>query len=443
MTKIIKNNKFVLLFLVVFYLILVFCHFQTFVINDDLPYSLFYRADNRITNISGIISNQLFDYSHISPRVFIHFIVQFLLIFDKNMWSFINPLIIILIIISMSYLVKIITKTKVKNIYLVLLSIISFLLLYSFKDLIYWVAGSVNYVWVFLFLILFIIYYLKIGFTSRPILTFLICLCGSMLCETTGIFILIMIIADFIIKIFTEKEIKNYLLKYLFLLVGVIGGLLFILLSPSVIGRMAGDDTWSTLSLIDKVLMSIPTISDNLFNVFNIYNLYPSLLIISIIYVLFKISRKKVLAFSFIAFSLCVLGFLFDNGWFWFLLGVLLFVFECYILIHRNDQQLIPLLVAISIVAYSLMITPEYASGRVNFHVLLFLSIFIIYNFIYQSEINKGCRVFIWCLAFLLIVLEIIIYAYIGWLPVGCRPFAYAISDRCRQLLCPFIKDLR
>ena len=127
----IKNNKWSILFLTLLFGILVYCHFNTFIINDDLPYSLFFRGPNRITNLKEVLINQIFDYSHISARVFIHIIVQALLIFDKNLWSILNPLVIILIIILMSYIVYEITLKKLKPFYIILLMSLNFLPLIS------------------------------------------------------------------------------------------------------------------------------------------------------------------------------------------------------------------------------------------------------------------------------------------------------------------------
>ena len=92
--KLVVDHKLISFCFVLFYLILVYCHFQTFIINDDLPYSLYFRVNDRITDLKGVIINQIFDYSHISPRVFIHTMVQLLLIFNKDLWSILNPLVI-------------------------------------------------------------------------------------------------------------------------------------------------------------------------------------------------------------------------------------------------------------------------------------------------------------------------------------------------------------
>ena len=98
MLELLKKRKFEIIFFLLFFIILLYTHLNTFVANDDLPYSLFFRQTNRITNIMGVIKNQVFDYCHISSRIIVHSIVQFLLIFNKNLWSILNPIMILLTI---------------------------------------------------------------------------------------------------------------------------------------------------------------------------------------------------------------------------------------------------------------------------------------------------------------------------------------------------------
>ena len=77
-----KKNKLEIIFFLVITLLFIYCGLQTFVINDDLPYSLFYRGDVRITNIKQIIRNQASDYLTINGRFFIHCAVQFSIFFN-------------------------------------------------------------------------------------------------------------------------------------------------------------------------------------------------------------------------------------------------------------------------------------------------------------------------------------------------------------------------
>ena len=110
----------------------------------------------------------------------------------------------------MSYILYIITGKKATPLYLVLSSMLGFLLLYNYKYIIYWVAGSINYVWVFLIMLLFMLYYIKEGF-KKPLLTFTLCLCTSILCEASAIFVIVILVFDLFLKL---SKI-NYILQLL------------------------------------------------------------------------------------------------------------------------------------------------------------------------------------------------------------------------------------
>ena len=406
-----KENKLIILFLFLLFGVLVYCHFQTMILNDDLPYSLYFRADNRVTDILGIIKNQVFDYSHINPRVFIHFVVQFLLMFDKNLWSILNPIVIIGIVVLMSYIIYELTNKKTKFVYILLASTVMFLLLYNYKYLIYWVAGSVNYVWVFLLYLLVILYYLKIGFLKKTVLSFFLCLAFSSLCEATSILMIVLLLFDLFRQLFVEKKNKKNIIKYVFYLIGALVGFAFLMLAPSNNMRMIGDNNWASLNIFEKMFKSIPVISDKMFNIFDIYNLFPLMMLVSIIYYLRKDRNLK--WFTLGAGLLMVLSF--ATSWGWFLFGILLLIFQCYIFIKNKDYKLIGILLGGYAVLYSLAITPEYSASRTAFHLSLIMGMFTIYNFIYENEMSKAIRIIMILLLVGTVIFEVIIYSYIGF----------------------------
>lgn len=149
-------------------LCLIYCSINTFIINDDLPYSFFHRTSTRITNIKQILGNQIADYKNISPRVFVHCVVQFLLIFGKSVWSIVNSIVIVLSMFVMNQISGLYSKKK-NTVLSILIIISSFLSMILYKKIIYWVAGSVNYVWIGLYLLILLYYYLKNGYSKNKI----------------------------------------------------------------------------------------------------------------------------------------------------------------------------------------------------------------------------------------------------------------------------------
>ena len=93
--KFLKKHKVLIISIIILLLTLIYTSFNTFLSNDDLPYMFFYRGNKRITNLIQVIKNQVADYKHINGRFFIHCIIQALLIFDKKLWSILNPLVIV------------------------------------------------------------------------------------------------------------------------------------------------------------------------------------------------------------------------------------------------------------------------------------------------------------------------------------------------------------
>lgn len=399
--EIIKNNKKSFYLLSCFLLILIYCHFQTMILNDDLPYSLFFRAGRRITNIKEVISNQIFDYSHINARIFLHAIVQFLLIFDKNLWSILNPIVIILCIMCMTYFIKTISKTKINNVYLIIGSIISFLIMYNYKYLVYWVAGSVNYVFVFLIMICFIIYYLKYGLTSKYKLTLFLCFILSMICEALAIFTIILVITDYILKKVILKE-KNITVKYIALLVFSLIGFMFIYLAPSTQGRMSSGV---------NPLLAIGIISKNLFSL-DLYNLFPVFLILSIGY--FTKDDKLFKPYLIIIIFLYLFA-LTKNNYIYLIIGIVLFLYQSYIFYKNKDYNLIPILICAYALSYSLIITNEFEAGRLNFHFDLIIACFTMYNLFYQKE-NINLLKYVLIILFIFsISFEVYGYSYVGY----------------------------
>ena len=107
--KEVRENKSIYIVAFFLFLILVYTHFNTFVANDDLPYSFLYRGSDRITSLGQVLANQLADYKNLNARFFVHCILQSVLIFGKSLWSILNPL---MIVISMVMLLKIIKLNK-------------------------------------------------------------------------------------------------------------------------------------------------------------------------------------------------------------------------------------------------------------------------------------------------------------------------------------------
>jgi hypothetical protein len=203
MKKFLRENKFIVLIFTILFGVLIYSALQTLITSDDLPYSLFYRGEYRITHLSQIIANQESDYLTINGRFLVHCVVQFMLMFGKNLFAVVNAICIITTLIFVNLIVKLYTKkSSLKDTWIYMLIISLFLLLASYKYCIYWVAGSVNYMWVFMLLIIFIYYYLRLDLNKYRVLNAIIIFILSSLHEASFVLVLFIIIGDSILYLF-------------------------------------------------------------------------------------------------------------------------------------------------------------------------------------------------------------------------------------------------
>ena len=402
-----KNNKFILVISLLFIISLFYCSLNTFIVNDDLGYSFFYRTNTRITNIIQVIKNQISDYMIVSPRVFIHAIVQFLLIFEKNLWAILNPIMILINGILISKIVLFYHKNSSKA-FNILVYLISFILIISFKWLIYWVAGSVNYVWTSTVLFGFIYYYLKNKFTNKYIINFLVILFVSILHESLFIFMVVFILSKIAFDFIINKKVDK---KDLLLFIPLIISGCFLFLGPGMQKRLGSNEN---INLFKQIITSLPIISSNLFGLFNKKNIIPTLFIIIFLIKILKSNSRYKYYFSGLLILNIILVLLLNNNWLYFSLGLLIILISFYLNYQdkRNDLSLIVL--SYYAVSYSLCLTNEYLSGRPNYFFFIYLIFMMI---IYFNDIIKIRKAYIGVLLVILISLlinEIAIYKEIG-----------------------------
>lgn len=361
--KFLKKHKVLIISIIILLLTLIYTSFNTFLSNDDLPYMFFYRGNKRITNLIQVIKNQVADYKHINGRFFIHCIIQALLIFDKKLWSILNPLVIVSLLLLITNIVKLITKEKSINYKYFILTTILFLLLFNYKYIIYWVSGSVNYIWVSLALFTFIFYYLKKGIDNNYILNSIVILMVSILHEMSLVFMIIFIIGHIVLKKIKHESINK---KTIYYFIAITISTLFIMLSPGNRSRMLTDTTWASLNIIEKIKLSLPVVSYNLFNIKDYYNIIPLVLIISIIYNLLTYKEKKASILAILLFIISFISVILNNGYLYFLLAIMSFICISYIHIINKNYNLIIISLGFYAMVYSTIIVPNYMDGRPN-----------------------------------------------------------------------------
>ena len=411
--NIIKNNKFLIILAVLTFIIFAYTHFNTFLGNDDLPYSFFYRGPERITNIIQVVKNQVADYSTINGRVIVHSIMQVVLIFGKNLWSILNPL---MIIASILFMIGISSKynKKINKPILFMIGLITFLILNEYKSIIYWVAGSTNYVWTFAILAFVLMLYYKYGLNKNPIINFGIIFILTALQESTMVFTIIFVLANIIYDWIKTKKFNKKNLIYLLAL----SGSLVLLLSPANQARLTVDEAWSQMNIIEKLMTSIPVVSLNLMDLLDYKNIIAYIFIICVSINLFDKKDKK----TWIILSLIILNiisiYIFKINWLYFSLILLLVLGEYYGNIKKKRLDLCILSLSFYAVAFFNILTPIYYAGRPNYFFYMYVALFAM---IVLSDILKNKKVKTKYLYVVLIIIstillgrEVYIYTNIG-----------------------------
>ena len=408
-----KKHKLFYLIVFIAFIILVYTHSNTFLANDDLPYMFFHRTYNRIDSLMEILKNQYTDYFNINGRIFVHSVLQFVLIFDKNLWSFINPL---MIIGSLLLIIKIVELDN-KNIncnYSFMLSLILFLSLFNYKSIIYWGAGSVNYIWVFTFLLLILYLFYKYGFSKNKFINIIIIFILTMIHECTMVFTISFILIKMFFDWYKDKKFNKNYLYYIF---GFLGSLV-LLLSPANQNRLVSDEIWNSLNLFEKLFTSIPVVSKNLFNLMDVKYLLSYIFIIYIINLLIKNNNKFSKISIFLIIFNMLLIYTFNNNWLYFALVILLFISENFIYFNNKKYNEMALSISMYGVVFFNIISPTYYAGRPNYY--FYMYIILCFINLFNKEIIKNNifkKINYVCIPIILIVLltnEVIVYKNIG-----------------------------
>ena len=212
---------------------------------------------NYINGSGGVISSIKYainSYNSYEGRFFSRIFIN-ILTFHKELWNFINPLIISL----MYFLILRVTKHRDKFITPILLSL-AFLLIdvEAFRQSYVWLAGNITYLFpsLLVFIILFInrnatCKHKKITYVALPIISFI----SSMFVEVVSVGIVVGYLVYIIYYYIKNKKIDLCLL--ISFIVTVIG-LVLMAFSPGTMKRLDEYPDFSKLSLFEKIKYNIP-----------------------------------------------------------------------------------------------------------------------------------------------------------------------------------------
>lgn len=412
----IKENKWLLLSCTLVFGIFFYCIINAPLASDDYPYSLFYRGGARITHLSQILANQMSDYMHITGRIVTNGLGQFLLMFDRSIFSILNSLVIVITFLLMIQLIKIYRPiTKKQQIILFFLCAFLFLTMDKVKYLVYWTMGAANYIWMMPFILLFLIYHGKHGLWKHPILEAVYVGLVASFHESLLVFFIIFILGHFFYDLWKKKKIEK---RYLYYLIALLLASGFIFISPGNRSRNASwYPAWNQLNFLEKLNLSIPTVAYNMFHFDLFNNPLPFIFTLVILFMIGKEKSKLSKAVFIINILLLLVAILTKNGWVYLIFSAILFFSECYL--HENSDNKLLSLASLGFYAivYSMIITPEYGAGRPNYFMYCYMIVMIAYfviPFLNKKRIEIVCSIIIALLFIGYGIREIAIYNKIG-----------------------------
>lgn len=191
-----------------------------------------------------------------------------------------------------------------------------------------------------------------------------------MLCECNMVMCYVFIIGNMALRLYKKETIHKKDLAFIVILVL---GAIFHLSSPGNLTRLSADSSWNKLSLFSRLSISLPIVSYNLFNLNNVKDLLPVLFFIGTILNLLKDNDKKL---NFMGLLLSISGAtasFSNNKWLYVFFSLLLLICNIMYYISNKNMNMIIVLLIFYAISYSIIITPEYYRGRVNYHFDLFM----------------------------------------------------------------------
>lgn len=230
---------------------------------------------------------------------------------------------------------------------------------------------------------------------------------------------LFLILADLITNILNKNikiKSKDTLLYLLYIILTILGGLV-VIKSPGNATRMLANAWWYDMPLIKRLCTSIPAVSLNAFKLFNPDNLVITIFLILLIIYGLKNKSKKCKVLNILILLCSVFCIIFNNGWIYFALSILVFIDMILISYLNNFEKFGILTIAFYSVVFSMIITPEYFAARPNYYIYIFwiinIVIFINEMFNKKTFINI-IQIFSIMLFIFTCICEYKIYTYIG-----------------------------
>ncbi|MEK4004129.1 DUF3329 domain-containing protein [Paenibacillus sp. FSL H3-0333] len=234
--------------------------------NDEFYYSFVSGGDTRIQNLYDIIRSQHYLYFNWTGRIVIHGLVQLFLLLGKGYFNIFNSLFLVSLIYLICSFIKI---RKFNNKEDLRDFVIVTLLLWFFMPVMgqtaFWLAGSINYLWSTVFVMLFLLPYRYLLEGSHIIgnriasivLMFFLGLLAGWSQENAAVTAVVFVGITFLFMMYKHKKIPYWFTSGS---IGLIIGALFLLLAPG--NGVRKEKMYFDLSLKDQIFGFIQSIKN-------------------------------------------------------------------------------------------------------------------------------------------------------------------------------------
>lgn len=268
-----KNRK-VWIAIVPLFLFMVVLNFMTPYVADDFSYMYSFRDNSRVTNFFQIFPSLYTIYMVYIGRIVPHFLAQLFLMGPKWIFNIVNSLVFVGTVGLLYYL----TGKREKFSLWIWCAIPMLLWVYtpSYGQIYLWMDGSFNYLWSYLFALLYLLPYFALyldgkRFQSRgrKIGFYVYCLLWGAYAENVSFPVIAVSSLIVLILMIREKSIRKFLDYVWPIVIGAIG-YLTIVVSPGERSHMGGHslaqmgknliDIWTSFYTSQKLLLIVWTI---------------------------------------------------------------------------------------------------------------------------------------------------------------------------------------
>lgn len=296
------------LMLLLFFVLIYFLNSKTPIWSDDWAFFVAYQQ-NRIQNFSEIISSTGYFYQHVNGRTFANLIAMFFVYVGKNIFNILNAFMFVCLAILINIFSS--TKRRVNIAAMIAIFMLLWFTIPSFNQTIFWFCGSIVYLWMSVFSLLFLFVYFMLKDECKFLLPLIFTL-GLLAGNSHELLAPIIFFAVFVKLVLDYKRTGEFSLRNILGVFGVLVGLMIQIFAPGNFAKLTSTGGNSNNLLLSNSRKIIEVFARQEY----LWEMVVLIVILFFINRFFfnnknKIIDKTMIAFLFAAFTLNLLGLFF------------------------------------------------------------------------------------------------------------------------------------